>query len=335
MVKLREARYCNLKLLLIFLVIYGHLIEPGIRSSGAWMEQYRGIYFVHMPLFAFLSGLFLSDCRGCGTQLKKILPLYALLQSVAVILGKGAVKPLTPYWHLWYLLSLSCWTALAWLWFRFGKGRGKFLILLLALAAGCCAGYSGSVGRWLSLSRTTVFFPYFWMGLICPKELPWRKLRTVGAVGLGICLLLIFTVSRKIPTTFLYQADPFGTIKSGIWLRLLCYLIGILLGLFLLTWIPERRFAFTKAGANTMAPYVFHAPFVKALRTWNCPAWVYALATALFLYLVFKLLQWHGAMYGIVGSERRERRWQHSKKCMSNTGNGCMASCCPSPEARI
>lgn len=334
MVKLREARYCNLKLLLVFFVIYGHLLEPGIWNNDRWMCQYRWIYFVHMPLFAFLSGLFLSNRRGCEAQAKKALPLYLLLQTGAVILGKGGVDPLTPYWHLWYLLSLSCWTALAWLWFRFAKGRGKFAILLLALCAGCCAGCSRAIGRVCSLSRTIVFFPYFWMGVICPKNFPWRKLRAAAGVGLGICLILAFTAGRKIPTTFLYQADPFGTIEGGIWLRLLCYLLGTLLGLFLLAWIPARRFTFTKVGANTMAPYLLHAPFVQALWTWNCSSWVYALAAALFLYLVFKLLQWHGAIYGIVSPERRDKRWQHSKKCTNNTENGCMASCCPSPEVR-
>ena len=41
MVKLRDARFCNLKLLLIFLVIYGHLIEPGIYQSEVLMTQYK------------------------------------------------------------------------------------------------------------------------------------------------------------------------------------------------------------------------------------------------------------------------------------------------------
>lgn len=58
MIKLREARYCNLKLLLIFLVIYGHTIETQIWHNTVLMTQYKFIYLVHMPLFAFLSGLY-------------------------------------------------------------------------------------------------------------------------------------------------------------------------------------------------------------------------------------------------------------------------------------
>lgn len=33
MVKLRSAYYCNLKLLLIFLVVWGHLLEPDISAA--------------------------------------------------------------------------------------------------------------------------------------------------------------------------------------------------------------------------------------------------------------------------------------------------------------
>lgn len=39
MVKLRQAGYCNLKLLLLFLVLYGHWIEPQAQA----LEQYRSV----------------------------------------------------------------------------------------------------------------------------------------------------------------------------------------------------------------------------------------------------------------------------------------------------
>ena len=50
MVKLRDARCCNLKLR-IFLVIYGRLVEPGIRQSraalsGVHLERKRNKLFV-------------------------------------------------------------------------------------------------------------------------------------------------------------------------------------------------------------------------------------------------------------------------------------------------
>ena len=64
MVKLRNAYYCNLKLLLIFLVVYGHAIEPSISEDPSLYRIYRLIYLFHMPLFAFLSGLFVKSASG-------------------------------------------------------------------------------------------------------------------------------------------------------------------------------------------------------------------------------------------------------------------------------
>lgn len=106
MIKLRKARYCNLKLLLIFLVIYGHMIETRIWQNTVLMTQYKFIYLVHMPLFSFLSGLFITDCRSCTVQLKRLLPIYIVLQTAAFLIKNGTLKLITPYWHLWYLHQL-------------------------------------------------------------------------------------------------------------------------------------------------------------------------------------------------------------------------------------
>lgn len=81
MIKLREAKYCNLKLFLIFLVIYGHLIEPRIWESNILMEQYRWIYLIHMPLFSFLSGLFINKEKDCGGQFTRTHPFDCLFQK--------------------------------------------------------------------------------------------------------------------------------------------------------------------------------------------------------------------------------------------------------------
>lgn len=134
MIKLRDAGYCNLKLLLIYLVVYGHLIEPVIWRSPPAMAQYRWIYHVHMPLFSFLSGLFLDGAESCRRQALRCLPLYFLCQSMVLVCTDWQAGD-TPYWHLWYLLSCAFWSALAWLWFRAGCHFGA-AILLLGLAGG-------------------------------------------------------------------------------------------------------------------------------------------------------------------------------------------------------
>lgn len=329
MVKLRDAGYCNLKLLLLFLVVYGHWIEPHIWNSQWLKTQYRWIYMVHMPLFCFLSGLSLRDRRSCGAQLRHILQVYLLAQGAAVVLGGGRVTVLTPYWHLWYLLSLSCWLGAAWLWFRFGKGKGGGGILVLLILLGCGAGYGSRIGRTLSLSRTMVFFPYFWAGLLCRRDFLWKKLRLPGFLALGLAILLIKQWGAQIPTTFLYHAEPYGSVKNGFGLRLLCYGIGSLLCLFLLTMVPDRRFPWSRAGADTMPAYLIHAPIVYVLRQQPLPWWCCGGLTVIFLYLTYKVTQWRGAMYGLVPGERREKRWQVFRKSTKNTENRCTGSSYP------
>ncbi|MBQ7432984.1 MAG: hypothetical protein IJV50_05930, partial [Lachnospiraceae bacterium] len=216
MVRLRMAKYCNLKCMLLILVIYGHWIETDIGSSKLLLIQYKWIYFVHMPLFAFLSGLFLGTERDCKNCVKKLLPMYLLLQTVLWAVNRGNMNWFVPWWHLWYLLSNVLWAGMGWLWFRWKKknspgsrsgfwkrmcrsthGCGKetrdvekesrhrerrWMIFGISLLAGCVAGYCPFIGRWMSLSRTIVFFPYFWMGLICDPAYDWNKMRKYGMI---------------------------------------------------------------------------------------------------------------------------------------------------------
>lgn len=303
MVKLRSAQYCNLKLFLIYLVVYGHWIEPYIWTVPCLLTQYRWIYAVHMPLFAFLSGLFTQKERDCANQIKRLLPLYLLLQMVAVLLG--AAKPLTPWWTLWYLLSCCAWMGAAWLWFRFCRGKGGWLILLGAVLFGCVAGYIPEIGREMSASRTIVFFPYFWAGLLCRAGYPYKKLLPAGLLCLFLAAVLMNAFGERIPTVFFYHAAAFGSVENGFWLRLVCYGIGGCLCLFLLTAAPDRRFPFTRAGADTMPVYLLHAPLVLLLRKTEMPGYAYPVLAAVLIYLIYKLGQWRGSAYGIVPGERR------------------------------
>lgn len=312
MVKLRQAQYCNLKLFLIFLVIYGHLIEPRIWESDILMVQYKWIYCIHMPLFCFLSGLFIHRKEDCKVQLFRTFPLYILLQAAAVIFGNGTAKPFTPWWHLWYLLSYCTWLCMAWLWFRFGNGKCRFLILLFSILAGCIAGLIPCIGRAFSLSRTLVFFPYFWAGVILNPSFNWKKLRLVGVLAFIAAFIIMVYIDDAIPVTFLYQAAPYES-GQGTLLRLICYLLAGLLGLFLLTNISARRFPFSKMGANTMLAYLLHAPIVLYLRKLDIPWQFHILLAVTFLYTVHLLTKWHGTIYGIIPKKRRNTGGELSK----------------------
>ncbi len=287
-IKMRQSRYCNLKLLLLFLVVYGHLIETRIGASTLLRTLYRLIYLVHMPLFVFLSGQFLRSARDCMRQARRMLLLYLGCQSVVVAVSRltgGSQAFLTPYWHLWYLLSLGCWCMAGAGYFlaagRFpflASGAGRTSLLVLAVLGACLAGDCPGIGRQLSLSRSIVFLPWFLAGLFCPQALPWRRMRGPAAAALLLALAAFGAWGGKNSTTFLYGADGYGSLGllGGAWRRLLCYGLSFGLGFFLLTFVPGRRLPFSHGGDDTLPVYLLHAPLVKALRALPIPAEVFA-----------------------------------------------------------
>lgn len=137
-IKQREAFYCNIKLLLMFMVVYGHMIEGMIDNVEPLMQIYRVIYSVHMPLFLFLSGLFLKSRTGCRRQAKQMLLYYGVCQTAVVVLGRMAGMQLrlyTPAWTLWYLACMAgvgwCWYAATERWQRLNNGAVKAALLIL------------------------------------------------------------------------------------------------------------------------------------------------------------------------------------------------------------
>ena len=63
----------NIKVVLIFLVVFGHLIERYIDTSDTLMAIYMFIYIFHMPLFMMISGFFAGNIAkySFGKFLKK------------------------------------------------------------------------------------------------------------------------------------------------------------------------------------------------------------------------------------------------------------------------
>ena len=347
-IKQREAFYCNVKLLLMFMVVYGHMIEGMIDSVEPLMQIYRVIYSVHMPLFLFLSGLFLKSRTGCLRQAKQMLLYYGVCQTAVVVLGRMAGEQLrldTPVWTLWYLLSLACMAGVGWCWYAaterwqwLNNGAVKTMLLILAVLLACEAGKWTFVGRWLSLSRTICFLPYFLAGMFCPAGVNWkhRSIRLIGLVGLGVYLMLYLGLGRHIPTKMFYQADSYGelalfkawdgrmaihtmmrsnygilNIEQGRFLRLICMMMALALGLGIMTLMSERRFPFSKLGADTMGIYLLHAPLVKLLEQMALTTHIWiALSPFLavyMIYLFYKLFQWRRSLYSLTTVKKEER----------------------------
>lgn len=323
-IKQRDASFCNIKAILIYLVVFGHLIEPLTDKYAILMIIYKVIYFVHMPLFVFVSAYFLRNSEMCLKQAVRMLKLYIVLQILMYILSNylklGSITGIkifenirisTPFWHFWYLLSMGWWCILAYYLLKLGSKKiftcwkTKLIIILLSVIIGCVAGLDGKIGRELSLSRTIVFLPYFLMGLYAPKNISMKKYKFVGIIALCISIVLMVCTINDIDKSFFWQADSYGEdILEGFIKRIICYIIALCLGFFVISCGLGRRHYFSKIGADTFKIYILHGfviLFITKFADTNNLVFVLAspIIAAIIIYLIYKIFMWSGQVYGI------------------------------------
>lgn len=317
----RDAGYCNLKLLLMTMVVYGHLIEPMIYDNKILYEIYRIVYLVHMPMFTFLSGLFLRNIRSCLAQAGKAIIYYIVFQSIYLVfdfcVNQRIGSIITPYWHLWYLLSLALWSLIGALYYLMEdrlkwKWQIKMIVVIVAIATGCFAGGIKEIDYRLSLSRTLVFLPYFLAGVLCKMETGWNRYCKIGAGVLIVSMILYVIIRGRLPVEFLWQSQGYGVLEfeNGCVLRIICYILGGGISFFLLTNMTKKRFFFTKIGSDTMFIYVMHIPAVMFFHKILSLDWRHIIAApleaVLIMLLLYKIFQWNSQIFIIRGKTWKE-----------------------------
>ena len=165
----RNYRMDNLKCLLIFAVVFGHMLELFMGKNDGFKVIYLVIYSFHMPLFAFVSGVFAryspEKIRNHLIYPYVVFQILYLLFANNVLEKETEVQFTTPYWLLWYLFASIAWNLLLPL--VQGGGftwRKKAVVLTAAFLAGILIGFDDKAGYYLSFSRIVEFFPYFLMG---------------------------------------------------------------------------------------------------------------------------------------------------------------------------
>lgn len=196
----RDCRIDSLKYCLIVLVIIGHVFSQDQFSSvPLCVVIWKWIYMFHMPLFVFISG-YLSHKKKNNRQFliscwKLLEPLivYQLLLMGYIFLTSGTISLkglLTPWWVLWYLLSLIYWRTMI----QFIPNKllsHKKALVFLAVVISLVAGYL-PFDRFLSLQRTLAFLPFFLLGYFMKgKDLfVIKRYRVWCALFLAITIIL-------------------------------------------------------------------------------------------------------------------------------------------------
>ncbi len=195
----REVGPDYAKMMGIILVVFGHTIRGLINAeilpsdSAFWINLDRAIYLFHMPLFFFLSGMFIQQVLAKTDVIDFIrrnilifiVPLifwsytqtgiqYFAASSVNVERSLAYViqapfPPKQQFWFLWALFLISCFSAVV---LKIANGKTLLTLLaLLALAVMSVGDMFGLTGITFKMAGQTFgeavfFFPYFVMGVL-------------------------------------------------------------------------------------------------------------------------------------------------------------------------
>lgn len=272
----------TLKGALIFLVVLGHALLPAQGDTALLGQVYDLIYYFHMPLFVFVSGLLAKHTLDAGGRLRvsRVVTYIAMGVAYNVLLrlaeGNGASVgdwlqfPSAP----WYLISLATWLALVPLFDGLRPWAGVLLATLISLVSSL----GESQTDLFALSRMLHFLPYFVAGYYVSVDSVGRlragrrrhALVLIGAVVAAACVLL----HRQLePLDFLVTGNDGCDLPSQVAIPAYALLtvIAVALSAGLVAASPERCGTLATMGKRTLQIYVIH----RFVREWAVQAGLY------------------------------------------------------------
>ena len=262
----RNSRIDSLKYWLMILVIAGHVF-PKFRDSGICMVLYKWIFIFHMPLFIFISGYFSRKKSGkefWASSWKILEPLIIFHLIGCALFDSGPftiASLLTPWYVLWYLLSLFFWRLMLQIIPDTILSHVR-LVMICSCVIGIAAGFM-PFDKCLSLQRTLAFVPFFFAGyymrgkhLFLPDKYK------------PLCVLFLvatFIVPIFFPSCLgdLKRANPYDGIVD-MYDRVFTFGLSIPMSVAFMNICPN--FAWTaQQGRYTMQYYIYHAFMITIL----------------------------------------------------------------------
>lgn len=265
----RNSRVDNIKGFLIFLVVFGHLVETHIEGHPILRPLWIFLYLFHMPMFVFISGMFSKadlDEKQSGQLIKNIfVPLltFEFIYEGLEFLLSGHLSVYSglfaPYWMLWYLTSLLCWRLLLPLFARL-----QFPVIV-AVSIAMIATYSETSGYFLSISRTLTFFPFFLLGWKYGRTLLNVEHKAFLPISIGIVASTVvgcFLLKANFDYRWLYGSYSLNRLGmanlTGSTYQLLQYLSCTIIGLAVLHLLSRRDLGLSQVGKRSMYVFLWH-----------------------------------------------------------------------------
>lgn len=271
----RIAYFDNVKFVLMALIVIGHTIDVSVVPYHSMARAaFAFIYSFHVPLFIFVSGLFVSQNKLTGDYAIKKVVWFVLLGFAAKIIPE--VVPVACDGRD-FRFSLLSDPGLAWFMFVTAeyyasafilKNVNPKIVLVASVVIGLFVGYDNTIGDFLYLSRFVVYFPFFWAGFMLRpqdvEELARRPIvKAIGAVVVvafaALCVLRTDSVYRyRGLFTGRNSFEAVGAIEHCTWVnRMIAYVITTGVGAGILAIMPHGHLpVVSSAGKRTLQIYL-------------------------------------------------------------------------------
>lgn len=276
----RDYFFDNARAILIFLVVFGHMLQPYTSGDKYLSALYLVIYSFHMPTFLFISGYFAKNIDQ-PFYLEKIakrllIPyiIFFLFFSIYYFLtGKSddlQLDPFNPVFALWFLITLFFFHVILVIVRRFNPIK----VLIISIIFSVIAGFSVNIDSYLSISRTIVFFPIFYIGYLFTKDktMIFRQKKWIPVSIIIFVVYFIIYIIHPINADWLLGASPYTSLEhegSNMFSplkRLLLYIIVFIAIAAFLNLVPKHKQLYTYIGQRTMYVYLLHGLVIGVVR---------------------------------------------------------------------
>lgn len=269
---MRNEKIDSIKGVLIFLVVFGHLLESMVGWKGSYSSTLlHVIYSFHMPFFILISGYFFSF-NNFNKKLLGVFLVYIIYQTIyslpSIINGALSFRYFyEPNWIMWFLMSMIFWMLIT----KTIKSI-TLPVIIVSIIFSLLVSMCHVDGHILSYMRTIVFYPFFIIGL-------YLKQRNIGVDSVlrlrVIPLILIFILFTSIFLYFdvdrwvlfgLYSYNDAGyTDTEGVLLRLFVFSYSALI-IILLSRIIKENSILSRVGERSLSIYLTHGIIVIILN---------------------------------------------------------------------
>lgn len=299
----RIYKYDNVKALLIFLVVIGHMTTDYVSDSALVRWTTLWIYMFHMPAFIFISGLvhkrYITDeQKGLGINGTTVMRwdkfwgfflcgygLKIFLQFTRTLMGQN------PLWHWiaepgipWYLFVMAEYELLFYLMRKIDSRVKPAYMIAGSLALSAIVGYFPAIGDDFCLARMINFLPFYMLGYYTdmktfPAMVDKMKYKVIAAIVLIVSIAVCamgpwgayrwrkwFTGRRS----YEFLSDLFPYAMTWGWaIRIAVWAVAFVLLISIIILIPDKPLGFiTTIGGRTLNIYFWHRPLCYLFRNW-------------------------------------------------------------------